>query len=184
MNQIGRGETPSDPTAVVARRLVAFLLDAFIISIAVMLVYRGDIASIVDDDQIIWNRSALLATLVLFILNHVFLAGTSGFSLGKAIVGLRIVRRSDGGLPGLLGAAGRTVPWIIPIPIISFVELGVMITTKGHRRIGDRIGRTLVVDRGDAGRVLAVPGLPDPSEPPPDARTDRPDRRLSPTPFP
>jgi hypothetical protein len=41
-----------------------------------------------------------------------------------------------------------------------------MITTKGHRRIGDRIGRTLVVDRGDAGVVLAVPGLPDPPGPP------------------
>ena len=33
-------------------------------------------------------------------------------------------------------------------------------------RIGDRIGRTLVVDRGDAGVVLAVPGLPDPPGPP------------------
>ena len=166
MGQIGRGGPSGDPTAVVARRLVASLLDAFIISIVVLLLYRGGIASITDDDQIIWNQSALLTASLLFIVNHVLLAGTRGFSLGKAIVGLRIVRRSDGSIPGLLGAAGRTIPWIIPIPVIPFVELGVMITTKGHRRVGDRIGRTLVVDRGDAGLVLSVPGLADPPEPP------------------
>ena len=165
MGQIGRGGTSGDPTAVVARRMLASLLDAVLISVVVLIVYRDGIATFTDD-QIIWNQSALLAASVLFIVNHVFLAGTRGFSLGKAIVGLRIVRHSDGGLPGLLGAAGRTVPWIIPIPVIPFLELGVMITTKGHRRIGDRIGRTLVVDRGDAGMVLAVPGLPDPPDPP------------------
>jgi len=166
MGQVWRGETSGDPTAVVARRMIASLLDAVLISVVVLIVYRDGIATFTDDDKIIWNQSALLAASVLFIVNHVFLAGTRGFSLGKAIVGLRIVRRSDGGLPGLLGAAGRTVPWIIPIPVIPFLELGVMITTKGHRRIGDRIGRTLVVDRGDAGVVLAVPGLPDPPGPP------------------
>ncbi|MEE3116365.1 MAG: RDD family protein [Actinomycetota bacterium] len=166
MGQVWRGETSGDPTAVVARRMIASLLDAVLISVVVLIVYRDGIATFTDDNTIIWNQSALLAASVLFIVNHVFLAGTRGFSLGKAIVGLRIVRRSDGGLPGLLGAAGRTVPWIIPFPVIPVLELGVMITTKGHRRIGDRIGRTLVVDRGDAGVVLAVPGLPDPPGPP------------------
>ena len=166
MGRIGRGNLTGDPTAVVARRVIAFVLDAFIVSIVVMLVYRGNIATITDDNRIILNRSALLAGSVLFVVNHVFLAAAKGFSVGKAIVGLRIVHRSDGGLPGLLGAAGRSVPWFIPIPFLPFLELGVMITTGGHRRIGDRIGRTLVVDRGDVGLVLSVPGLPDPPEPP------------------
>ena len=50
MGRIGRGNLTGDPTAVVARRVIAFVLDAFIVSIVVMLVYRGNIATITDDD--------------------------------------------------------------------------------------------------------------------------------------
>ena len=45
-------------------------------------------------------------------------------------------------------------------------SLIVNLTPPQDFRIGDRIGRTLVVDRGDVGMVLTVPGLPDPPEPP------------------
>ncbi|MCS5679537.1 MAG: hypothetical protein NZ603_06520, partial [Acidimicrobiales bacterium] len=81
MGQIGRGGTSGDPTAVVARRMIASLLDAVLISVVVLIMYRDGIATFTDDNKIIWNQSALLAASVLFIVNHVFLAGTRGFSL-------------------------------------------------------------------------------------------------------
>jgi len=34
-----------------------------------------------------------------------------------------------------------------------------VLTSRGHRRIGDRIGGTLVVDRGWVGEPVFVPGL-------------------------
>jgi hypothetical protein len=48
---------------------------------------------------------------------------------------------------------------VIPVPFIPLVEMGLVLTSRGHRRIGDRIGGTLVVDRGWVGEPVFVPGL-------------------------
>ncbi len=95
--------------------------------------------------------------------NGIFLKAFAGISIGKAVVGLRVVRRVDGGLPGVKSAFLRTVPLLIffqPFSyLIPILEFGLVLSTKGHRRLGDRFGQTLVVDRGDAGFPLVVPGL-------------------------
>ena len=90
---------------------------------------------------------------------------TTGFSAGKAVTGLRVVRRIDGGLPGFRGAAGRPLPWIVPVPFIPLIEAGMMVTSRGHRRIGDRLGGTVDVDRGWVGEPILIPSLDDPQEP-------------------
>ena len=73
----------------------------------------------------------------------------TGFSLGKAVTGLRVVNRYDGGLPGFRGAAGRTLPWVVPIPFIPIIEAGLVLGQQGPP--ADRRQ-----DRCDAGRG---PGL-------------------------
>ena len=151
-----------DPTAVVGRRIIAWLLDNLFMAIVVLLVHRGDVAFNTDDGLSI-NPSVIWTITVLMVLNHVALTMSTGFSVGKAVTGLRVVRLIDGGLPGFRGAAGRTLPWIIPVPFIPMVEAGLMLASRGHRRFGDRLGGTVVVDRGWVGEPIPVPGLdPDP----------------------
>lgn len=145
-----------DPTSVIGRRIVAWLLDNLLMAIVVLLIHRGDLAFETESGLSI-NPAVIWTVTVLMVLNHVALTMTTGFSLGKAVTGLRVVRQSDGGLPGFRGAAGRTLPWIIPLPFIPIVEAGLMLVSRGHRRIGDRLGRTVVVDRGWIGEEIVLP---------------------------
>jgi len=165
-----------DPTAVVGRRMVAWLLDNLFTAILVLLIHRGDAAYTADDGGLAINPDVIWTVTILMVLNQVALTMATGFSLGKAVTGLRVVRRTDGGLPGFRGAAGRTLPWVVPIPFIPIAETGLMVASKGHRRIGDRLGGTLVVDRGWIGEPVHVPGL----DPEPGGTSDgRPDDDLS-----
>ncbi len=145
-----------DPTAVIGRRIVAWLLDNLLMAIVVLVIHRGDLAFEAENGLSI-NPSVIWTVTVLVVLNHVALTMTTGFSAGKAVTGLRVVRQSDGELPGFRGAAGRTLPWIIPLPFIPIVEAGLMLMSRGHRRIGDRLGGTVVVDRGWVGEQILLP---------------------------
>ena len=195
MGQVGRGRTEGDPTAVVVRRIIATVVDGFIVAAVLVvllltsmdsepvpagveageacrLLYGSTSGCMVVDGEA-WRFNAglfsptVLVPMLLSIGNQVVLTGLTGFSVGKAVTGLRVVRRADGGLPGIKGALGRTLPLLVFFPplswIIPIVEFGMVLTTKGHRRMGDMIGRTLVVDRGDAGWPPEVPGLPNPT---------------------
>ncbi|MBT5904940.1 MAG: RDD family protein [Acidimicrobiaceae bacterium] len=147
-----------DPTAVIGRRIIAWLLDNLFMAIVVLLVHRGDVAFNSDDGLSI-NPSVIWTVTVLMVLNHVALTMTTGFSVGKAVTGLRVVRRIDGGLPGFRGAASRTLPWVIPVPFIPIIEAGMMLASRGHRRLGDRLAGTVVVDRGWIGEPITIPSL-------------------------
>ncbi|MBH99501.1 MAG: hypothetical protein CL467_02740 [Acidimicrobiaceae bacterium] len=153
--KVSRGKG-NDPTAVVGRRLIAWLLDNLFTAILVLLIHRGSATITTENDGWAINPNVIWTITILMLLNQVVLTMTTGFSLGKAVTGLRVVRRIDGGLPGFRGAAGRTLPWVIPLPFIPIIETGLMVFSRGHRRIGDRLGGTLVVDRGWAGEPIDV----------------------------
>ena len=194
-----QADKSGDPTAVLGRRLIAWVLDNLIIAtLFTVILLSGaesrqvpvDVESsdacaelfgteegcIVIGDEAWQVDVGLGATHVLvptlaFLANQILLTSFTGFSLGKAVTGLRVVRRSDGGLPGLTGAAGRTLPWMIPTvlgllaPVMVEIEMGLTATSTGHRRLGDRIGGTLVVDRSMTGATPVVPGLDTPGRP-------------------
>ncbi|MBT3245500.1 MAG: RDD family protein [Actinobacteria bacterium] len=186
-------DSHADPTAVLGRRLIAWVLDNLIIATlftiillsgaesrpvpadlaaadACSVLFASEEGCIVIGDEAWQIDVGLGATHVLvptlaFLANQVLLTSLTGFSLGKAVTGLRVVRRSNGGLPGMTGSVGRTLPWMIPTvlgllaPVMVVVEIGLTLTSAGHRRLGDRIGGTLVVDRSQAGKVPVVPAL-------------------------
>ena len=155
----GGGAATDDPTAVAGRRFVAWILDSLFMAIVILLVHRGGVAYLDNAGNLTIDPSVIWTATVLMVLNQVVLTMATGFSLGKAVTGLRVVNRYDGGLPGFRGAAGRTLPWVVPIPFIPIIEAGLILGSRGHRRIGDRIGATLVVDRGWSGQPFFVPGL-------------------------
>lgn len=98
-----------------------------------------------------------LALVVVFIVYQ----GLLGASVGKLAMGLRIVT-ADGSLARIGPSAIRTVLWIIDaltcgLPIIG----GIMIlSAKGHRRVGDMAAGTYVVPHSQVGHPVILPGDP------------------------
>jgi uncharacterized RDD family membrane protein YckC len=84
--------------------------------------------------------------------------GFSGGSLGKHLVGLRVVT-PQGDRPGLGRSSARWALFAIDGPITLFL-CGIITSSvsPGHRRLGDMGANTYVVARADAGRPVTLPG--------------------------
>jgi uncharacterized RDD family membrane protein YckC len=93
-----------------------------------------------------------------YVLNWWLLQGLVGGSIGKLIVGLRVVKY-DGSRAGLGRVALRTLLLIVDAGFCWIPGLVAAFSTKGHRRIGDLAAKTLVVPKAYMGHQLAVPGL-------------------------
>jgi uncharacterized RDD family membrane protein YckC len=92
------------------------------------------------------------------ILNLVILQGLTGASLGKLLVGLRVVRE-DGSTAGIGWAALRWVLLLVDSACCFLPGAVLVFSTKGHRRIGDMAASTFVVRRSDVGTPPVVPGV-------------------------
>jgi len=82
----------------------------------------------------------------------------TGWSVGKLLLGLRVVKE-DGTKPGFLKALGRWAlllvdlfPYFIP-GLTGFIAA---LSTPGHRRVGDLAARTYVVKRAAVGTPIAI----------------------------
>ena len=100
----------------------------------------------------------------IFVVGHMVVyavvSGLLGGSLGKLAVGLRVVT-NDGRRAGIGKHLLRTFLWvgdgiICMLPIVGGI---LMVSTKGHRRLGDMGASTLVVDKSMVGQPLHVPGV-------------------------
>ena len=88
----------------------------------------------------------------LHLIGYSLLQGLTGASVGKLVVGLRVVTES-GQVAGIGRSFVRTLAWIIDaltcgLPIIGGV---MMVSSKQHRRVGDMIAGTFVVKKGSVG---------------------------------
>ena len=177
-------------TKVLGRRVVALILDTLILGALIWGVFfllAGDPVEALRDGDVtgnttiygnleigdktysvyggkaaLWFAFGLLAWLA----NYVFLQGLRGYTLGKAIVGLRVVKDDGTSPPGIGRAFGRTFlfiadafPYFIPY-LTGFV---VALVRKDDKRIGDMVASTLVVDKDSVGAGLAVPADATPS---------------------
>ena len=99
----------------------------------------------------------------LSVLLLVVLQGLKGITPGKALLGIRTVGE-DGRPPGLGKAIVRWLllivdwfPWCLPL--LGFI---LVLSTNGHRRLGDMAAKTYVVSKADAGQPIVVPGIAPP----------------------
>ena len=67
-----------------------------------------------------------------------------GQTLGKMLLGIKVVREDTGGVPGLKAAAIRTLLRIVDgfSYLVAFVAV---LTSQKYRRLGDMAAHTLVV---------------------------------------
>jgi uncharacterized RDD family membrane protein YckC len=170
-----------NPTDVVARRVGATVIDGLVSSaITVGAWFAGTKSLDVSCDQVI-NGSAgvdiggkcrgfiagengqttfFLITVVASILLFWVLPAFTGYTPGKAAVGIKIIRR-DGRNPGLWKVFVRGFMWIVdafPYFIPYLTGFIVALNDKEeHKRIGDRVAGTLVVEKSAAGKPFAPP---------------------------
>lgn len=105
--------------------------------------------------------SAFITGAFLFnLVGYIVIQGMAGGSLGKLAVGLRVVDK-DGRQAGIGKSAIRTVLWVVDAFTFGFPVLGgvLIVSTKGHRRVGDMAASTFVVDKNQVGHPLAIPGV-------------------------
>jgi uncharacterized RDD family membrane protein YckC len=181
--------THTDPTAVMGRRIFAYLIDV-VIGLAVMAVlffaiaktatlptssqasrvcdvWRAQESSSIcinigsdvyatstGDSRLIFG--VLLAYGVFF---QLLLPGVSGYSIGKAIMGLRVVKQSDGKVAGIGPNALRWILGVVDFGLCFLPALITSLSSKGHRRLGDMAAGTLVVDKSQMGTPPIIAGL-------------------------
>ena len=90
-----------------------------------------------------------LGTLLYLILAFAYftlLEGNRGQTLGKMLLGIKVVREDNGEVPGLGAAAIRTVLRLIDVLPFAYIVgyISILITSK-NQRLGDMAANTLVV---------------------------------------
>jgi uncharacterized RDD family membrane protein YckC len=73
------------------------------------------------------------------------LEGYLGQTLGKMLLGIKVVREDSGGVPGLGGAALRTVLRIVDGIFFDLVAFISVLASQKNKRLGDMVAHTLVV---------------------------------------
>lgn len=179
-----------DPTAVVGRRITAYVVDGFVGILALVVVLSlvkhdtfrnapADTCSILraraaDSSSVLcvrvagrawlWKRSDFLVAAyvaaAIGIFNLVVLQALTGASVGKHALGLRVVNEQ-----GEPAGFGRTiVRWLLLVVDGGIFLIGLisMLSTRFHRRLGDLAAGTYVVGKASAGSPVGTAPMPVP----------------------
>lgn len=173
---------PADPTAVVGRRIVAWFVDlalyvGYLAVIVALLADRhphrsckaatggasvsqclriGDTAWVVQGGRL---AIELVLLAVWFVVVYGFMQGRTGGSPGKLMCGLRVVH-PDGRAVDVGASLLRSILWIadgFPYVLGPVVGGVAMVSARGHRRLGDQVADTIVVDRRWHGTLDLLP---------------------------
>ena len=132
---------------VTGRRVLATIVDAIVLSVFfwVMSLLFGTTTA--EGAQVGFSLGGLpsLFSFVVVFAYYMLLEGYLGQTLGKMLLGIKVVREDTGGVPGLGPAALRTVLRIIDGLFFYLVAFISVLATQKNRRLGDMAANTLVV---------------------------------------
>jgi uncharacterized RDD family membrane protein YckC len=139
MNPRGR----SDPGAAFNERAAAFVLDWLILGGAAFLAAGG-------------GGAGLGALAAVSLLNQGVATGLTGYSLGKAITGVRVARVDTTEAPGIGPGVLRWLLLWVDVQVVGLVGLVVAGRSPRRQRVGDLVARTWVVGGAPAPRARAI----------------------------
>jgi len=178
-----------DPTAVMGRRILAYFIDGFVLAAAfvvpflllaesttvdrlasdpdveatylngVLRVFVGDTQYRLADSDITTVYGVALGVMLLFL---VITQGLWGWTPGKLLTGIRTVR-ADGRACGIGRAILRWLLWVVDaFPYVGIPLVGGIcaLATTGHKRVGDMVAGTYVIQRGYVGEPVVPEGEP------------------------
>jgi uncharacterized RDD family membrane protein YckC len=132
---------------VTGRRVLATIVDAIVLSVVFWVMSALFGTTSVEGGQVGASVSGVpaLASFVLFLAYFIVLEGYLGQTLGKMLLGIRVVREDTGELPGIKGATIRTVLRIIDGLFFYLVAFIAVLASRKNQRLGDMLANTLVV---------------------------------------
>src|ERR671910_1118617 len=175
-----------DPTAVMGRRVGAWIVDSVITLAPAVGLFTSDLEYLEEDrldqsgsdfcddymdqedgvcvdvgDRVYFSDGVPVAPWLVALgaglLIAVLLQGLKGWTPGKLLFGLRTVGE-DGQVPGIGRALIRWVLYLVDGLCAGLVGFIVALTNKGHRRVGDMAAKTYVVGKEHVGGPIVVPG--------------------------
>ena len=132
---------------VTGRRILATIVDAIIFSIFFWVLAMLFGTTSAEGGSFAFSLGALgsLIYLVGVFAYYLFMEGYLGQTVGKMLLGIKVVREDTGGVPGLGAAAWRTVLRVIDGILFYLVAYISVLATQKNRRLGDMAAHTLVV---------------------------------------
>jgi uncharacterized RDD family membrane protein YckC len=133
---------------VTGRRILAIIVDGLLLSVLfwVMSILFG--SSSAEGGQVSASMTGLPFVLYLLIVFAYFtlMEGYLGQTVGKMLLGIKVIREDNGEVPGLKGAAIRTILRLIDVLPFAYLVgfIAVLISAK-NQRLGDMAANTLVV---------------------------------------
>jgi RDD family len=176
-----------DPTAVMGRRVAAWVVDSIIILAPSVALFTNDLEYLEESDldqsgmdfcedymdreegvcvdagdRVYFSDGVPVAPWAVFlglsVLIYVLIQGLKGWTPGKLLFGIRTVA-GDGRAPGIGRAIVRWLFLIVDGLCAGLVGFIVALTSRGHRRVGDMAAKTFVVGGQYMGDPIVVPGM-------------------------
>lgn len=135
--------------ASISSRILAFLLDDFIISLIVVIAFWEKIVllgSTFDNDTIIHITNTLFMPLiVLKVIYQTFFVWYYGATIGKMLFKIRVIDTNSWGKVSFFQALLRSISRIVS-QVVSYLGFIVAFFNEGKKTFHDFVGRTLVVN--------------------------------------
>jgi uncharacterized RDD family membrane protein YckC len=133
---------------VTGRRVLAIIVDGLVLGVlfwVMSLVFGTSSAEAGMASASLGTLGTLLYAILAFAY-FTLLEGNRGQTLGKMLLGIKVVREDNGEVPGLGAAAIRTVLRLIDVLPFAYLVgyISILISSK-NQRLGDMAANTLVV---------------------------------------
>ena len=149
MAQAASGTPPATAmdVHVTGRRVLATIVDGVLLGLLFFVMSMLFGSSSAEGGQVNASLNGLpfLMYLVLVVAYYVLMEGYLGQTVGKMLLGIKVVREGTGEVPGLQGAAIRTVLRIVDGFFFYLVAFISVLASAKNQRLGDMVANTLVV---------------------------------------
>jgi uncharacterized RDD family membrane protein YckC len=132
---------------VTGRRVLATIVDGVLLGLLFFVMSMLFGSSSAEGGQVNASLNGLpfLMYLVLVVAYYVLMEGYLGQTVGKMLLGIKVVREGNGEVPGLGGAAIRTALRVIDGLFFYLVAFISVLASGKNQRLGDMVAHTLVV---------------------------------------
>ena len=132
---------------VTGRRVLATIVDAMVLGVlfAVMTILFGESSTGGTSVSFSMGTFPTLGFFILAMAYYILMEGYLGQTLGKMLLGIKVVREDTGEVPGIKAAAIRSVLRVVD-GLFSYLVAFVTVQISGkNQRLGDMAAHTLVV---------------------------------------